>query len=65
MEEAFDAEITEEKKGEIIRRLDEYLAAFARLQEEMAKERNEIDQIKVETWGILDQIRFDQERKVA
>lgn len=65
MEETFDAEMSEEKKGEIIKRLDEYLAAFARLQEEMVRDRREIDQIKAETWDILDQIHFDPERKVA
>ena len=65
MEETFDAEMSEEKKSEIIKRLDEYLAAFTRLQEEMVRDRREIDQIKAETWDILDQIRFNPEQKVA
>jgi phenylpyruvate tautomerase PptA (4-oxalocrotonate tautomerase family) len=65
MEKIFDAEMSEEKKNEIIKRLDEYLAAFTRLQEEMVRERREIDQIKAETWNILDQRHFDPERKAA
>ena len=53
MEDTFDAELTEEKKAEIIRRFDEYLEAIDRIHEQMVREQEEIDRITAETWAIL------------
>ncbi len=57
MEDIFDAEITAEKKAELIREFDEYLAAMQRIHEQMVKDQEEIDQITAETWAILAQMR--------
>ncbi|MGH9841295.1 MAG: hypothetical protein ACREEM_21275 [Blastocatellia bacterium] len=57
MEDIFDAEITAEKKAEIIREFDGYLAAMQRIHEQMVKDQEEIDRITAETWAILAQMR--------
>ena len=53
MEDIFDAELTEKKKAEIIRQIDEYLEAMDRTHEQIVREQEEIDRITAETWAIL------------
>ena len=49
MEEIFDSELSAEKKAELMKQCDQYLAAMQQIHEHMVKEQEEIDQITAET----------------
>lgn len=53
MEDIFDADLTAEKKAELIKQFDEYLEAIDRIHEQMVREQEEIDRITAERWAIL------------
>ena len=57
MEEIIDSELSVEKKAEIIKQCDTYLAAMQQMHEQMMKEQEEIDRITAENWTILAQMR--------
>ena len=57
MEEIFDSELSAEKKAELMKQCDQYLAAMQQIHEHMVKEQEEIDQITAETWEILTRMR--------
>lgn len=57
MEEIVDSELSTEKKAELIKQCDEYLATMQQMHEKMVKEQEEIDRITAETWAVLFQMR--------
>ncbi len=57
MDNTFDEEIPREEKAEISRQIALYLEKMRRIQEEMTKDREEIDQLKAETRAMLDRLR--------
>ena len=57
MEDIFDSELSAEKKAELVKQCDDYLAAMQRTHEQMVKEQEEIDQITADTWTILARMR--------
>lgn len=57
MEEIFDTEPDTKDKAELSRQIDQYLEALRRNVEQMARDREEIDRLKAETWALLDQMR--------
>jgi len=57
MEDIFDAEITAEKKAELIKKCDEYFTAIRHILEKMAEDEEEIDRINGRTRAMLDQMR--------
>ena len=57
MEKTFEMKLSAKEKAELISQFDQYLEEMRRIQEQMKKDRSEIDRIKTETWAILDQLR--------
>lgn len=57
MVEIFDPEVKVSNRAEFVKQLNLLLEALSRIQEQMAKDQEEIDRNNAETWALLAQMR--------
>lgn len=57
MDKILETELTTDDPEEIKKLINQYLEAMHRMNEQMAKDREEIDRLKAETRAMLDHLR--------